>query len=233
MLELHKVALRFGPVRVLHGIDFRLAPGERVGILGASGAGKSSLLKMAAGLLPATHGACINSFRHSLLVFQEPRLLPWRRTQENIEIPLLASGLNKAEAHERALHWLSRVGLASSARAWPRELSGGMAQRATLARAFALQPDLLLLDEPFSALDRSLRTDLAQLCTECSHDTGAAMLCISHHPEELAGMVERCVLIEGGKLTPCSIDSSIERKPRHTAPRTRPHISSIQEPLAS
>lgn len=201
MLELREVSLRFGPVQVLDKVDFRLEPGECVGVLGASGAGKSSLLKMAAGLLPATQGACVNSFRHALLVFQEPRLLPWRRTQENVEIPLIASGVPRTEARERALHWLSRVGLASSARAWPRELSGGMAQRAALARAFALQPDLLLLDEPFSALDPALRTDLARLCAECARDTGAAMLCISHHPEELAGMVERCVLIADGKLS--------------------------------
>jgi ABC-type nitrate/sulfonate/bicarbonate transport system ATPase subunit len=233
MLELRKVSLHFGPVRVLDGIDFSLAPGERVGILGASGAGKSPLLKMAAGLLPATHGACMNSFRHSLLVFQEPRLLPWRRTQENVEIPLIASGLSKPEAHERALHWLSRVGLASSVRAWPRELSGGMAQRAALARAFALQPDLLLLDEPFSALDRTLRTDLAQLWAECARDTGAAMLCISHHPEELAGMVERCVLIEGGTLTSHDVESWKERKPQPSTPIAPTSISSIQESLAS
>lgn len=225
MLELRQVSLKFGPVQVLDGIDFRLAPGERVGVLGASGAGKSSLLKMAAGLLPATQGACVNSFRHALLVFQEPRLLPWRRTRENIEIPLIAAGVPKTEARERALHWLARVGLTSSAYAWPRELSGGMAQRAALARAFALQPDLLLLDEPFSALDRALRTDLAQLCAECACDTGAALLCISHHPEELAGMVDRCVLIKGGKL------ASYSAKPS-TAGSPHP-ISSEQESFAS
>src|SRR5690606_33151453 len=177
--------------------------------------------------------ACMNSFRHSLLVFQEPRLLPWRRTQENVEIPLIASGLGKPEAHERALHWLSRVGLASSVRAWPRALYGGMAQRAALARGFALRPDLLLLDEPFSALDRTLRTDLAQLCAECARDTGAAMLCISHHPEELAGMVERCVMIEGGTLTSHDVESWKERKPQPSTPIAPTSISSIQESLAS
>src|SRR5690606_9616016 len=160
MLELRSVSLSFGDLSILDTVDFTLRPGERVGIVGASGAGKSSLLKMAAGLLPTTSGACVNSYRHPLLVFQEPRLLPWRRVLQNVEIPLLAAGTAKQEAQARAYHWLGRVGLAASAHAWPHELSGGMAQRASLARAFALQPDLLLLDEPFSALDPALRADL-------------------------------------------------------------------------
>src|SRR5690606_14760419 len=166
MLELRQVSLKFGSRSVLDGVDFRLAAGERVGVLGASGAGKSSLLKMAAGLLPATSGAMVNSYRHPLLVFQGPRLLPWRRLRENVEIPLLAAGCPKEQARDRADHWLGKVGLSGYHDAWPRELSGGMAQRAALARAFALQPDLLLLDEPFSALDPALRADLGALCIQ-------------------------------------------------------------------
>ncbi len=213
MLELCAVSLNFGKVAVLDGIDFALRPGERVGMLGASGTGKSSLLKMAAGLLAASSGACINSYRHPLLVFQEPRLLPWRRIHQNIEIPLLAAGLSARQAQVRAEHWLARVGLAASAQAWPHELSGGMAQRASLARAFALEPDLLLLDEPFSALDPALRADLGKLCVQCAADTGAAMLCISHHPHELVEMVERCILIADQKIQSFELgDSAASRQ---------------------
>lgn len=208
MLELRQVSLKFGSRCVLDSVDLRLAAGERVGVLGASGAGKSSLLKMAAGLLPATSGAVVNSYRHPLLVFQEPRLLPWRRLRENVEIPLLATGCPKEQARDRADHWLGKVGLSGYHDAWPRELSGGMAQRAALARAFALQPDLLLLDEPFSALDPALRADLGTLCIQCLRDTGAAMLCISHHPHELVNMVDRCILISRGKLIQFDIDDS-------------------------
>ena len=208
MLELRNVSLRFGTISVLDQVNFVLRPGERVGILGASGTGKSSLLKMAAGLLATSSGACINSYRHPLLVFQEPRLLPWRRIQQNIEIPLRAAGHSKQDAHARARRWLARVGLASSSRAWPHELSGGMAQRAALARAFALQPDLLLLDEPFSALDPALRADLGKLCSECVADTGAAMLCISHHPHELVDMVDRCVLIADRRITAFDLEAT-------------------------
>lgn len=208
MLELRRASLDFGPLSILDQVDFILRPGERVGIVGASGAGKSSLLKMAAGLVSTSSGACINSYRHPLLVFQEPRLLPWRRVLQNVEIPLLAAGHSRQQAQARAFHWLGRVGLASSLHAWPHELSGGMAQRASLARAFALQPDLLLLDEPFSALDPALRNDLGKLCVECVADTGAAMLCISHHPHELVHMVDRCVLIANRRITEFELDGT-------------------------
>lgn len=233
MLELRKLSLRFGTARVLDAIDFSLAPGERVGVLGASGAGKSTLLKLAAGLLKASSGACINSYRHALLVFQEPRLLPWRSVQDNIEIPLLASGCSKQEASNRASHWLDRVGLASVGKAWPGELSGGMAQRAALARAFAMQPDLLLLDEPFSALDPALRATLSALCTECVKDTGAALLCISHHPHELVEMVDRCILIANGKLQSFDFESSSNNQSRAIAADALHHTLLNLEPKAS
>lgn len=200
MFELRKASLSFGAKRVLDNVDVRLSPGERIGVLGPSGAGKSSLLKLAAGLLQPNTGTIINSFRHCVLVFQEPRLLPWRRVSENVEIPLLAQGINRQEAARRAKHWLARVGLADVGRHWPRELSGGMAQRVGLARAFALEPDCLLLDEPFSALDLALRNEMGQLCLQASSETGAALLCISHHPKELANIVHRCIHIENGQL---------------------------------
>jgi NitT/TauT family transport system ATP-binding protein len=202
MFEMRQVSLNFGPARVLDAIDFCVRPGERIGLLGASGSGKSTLLKLAAGVLKASQGACINSFRHSLLVFQEPRLLPWRRIHENIQIPLRAAGCTKQEAHRRAHHWLERVGLPDCANSWPSELSGGMAQRASLARAFALEPDFLLLDEPFSALDPALRIMLGNLCTDFVRDTGAALLCISHHPQELVRIVDHCVVLASGQLQP-------------------------------
>ncbi|NYT59936.1 ABC transporter ATP-binding protein [Alcaligenaceae bacterium] len=231
MLELRAVSLNFGTVAVLDNIDFFLRPGERVGLLGASGTGKSSLLKMAAGLLATSSGACLNSYRHPLLVFQEPRLLPWRRIHQNIEIPLLAAGLSPQQAQARAQHWLARVGLAASAQAWPHELSGGMAQRAALARAFALEPDLLLLDEPFSALDPALRADLGQLCVQCAADTGAAMLCISHHPHELVDMVERCVLITDRKTKLFELGNSAASRQEVAQMLHRTLLN--QEPLSS
>ncbi|KSW27096.1 MULTISPECIES: ATP-binding cassette domain-containing protein [unclassified Pseudomonas] len=202
MLEWHGVDLVLGERRVFADVSLRLLPGERVGILGPSGAGKSSLLRLAAGLLRPRRGRLENGFRHPVLAFQEPRLLPWCRVAENLEIPLRASGLERAAARRMASHWLERVGLAGHERAWPHQLSGGMAQRVALARAFSIEPDLLLLDEPFSALDPALRESLLDLCRDWLASSGAALLCVSHHPAELIGLVERFVLVNDGALQP-------------------------------
>jgi len=230
MFELRNVSLWFGPQRVLDNVDFSLAPGERVGVIGPSGAGKSSLLKLAAGLLEPSTGQCVNTFRHPVLVFQEPRLLPWRSITENIEIPLLAAGMDKNQATRQAAHWLERVGLANAGARWPRELSGGMAQRAALARAMALQPDCLLLDEPFSALDQALRESLGALCRQCVLDTGAALLCISHHPQELVRIVDRCVRISDGRLHDDAI--AIPARTNHSEAAPSPTPAQFFQPQA-
>lgn len=211
MLELNQIGLQFGARQVLRDFDLHVQPGERIGILGASGAGKSSILKLAAGLLNAQHGTLRNGFRHPVLVFQEPRLLPWCTVLENVEIPLRAARHSAADARRLALEWLQRVGLQDRVHAWPRQLSGGMAQRVALARAFALQPDLLLLDEPFSALDPGLRRSLAQLCEVGLKHTGAALLYVSHHPHELVELVDRCVLLEGCRGHHYTIDDPQQR----------------------
>nr|WP_315258921.1 ABC transporter ATP-binding protein [uncultured Duganella sp.] len=199
MLDYSNLSIRLGERDVLAGFDLRLQAGERVGMLGASGAGKSSVLKLAAGLLKPSAGTLRQTFRHPVLVFQEPRLLPWCSMLDNVTLPLEAAGARRDEARMTALSWLERVGLRDQAACWPRELSGGMAQRVALARAFALQPDLLLLDEPFSALDPGLRRALTQLCDACLRDSCAALLYVSHHPHELVELVDRCVLLENGK----------------------------------
>ena len=199
MLEFKNLDLRFGSVTVLSGINLELKQGQRMGLLGPSGVGKSTLLRLASGLLKPSSGQLHNGYRNPLLVFQEPRLLPWRRVQENIEIPLRAAGYSASAASSHALHWLNQVDLGGVAQSWPGELSGGMAQRVSLARAFALQPDLLLLDEPFSALDPALRASLSALCRRYLDSTGAALLCISHHPHELMELTDSCLLLTHGK----------------------------------
>lgn len=209
MLEMDTLTLRFGAQTVLEQVDLRLAPGERLGLLGPSGAGKSSLLRLAAGLLPPSAGVLRNTFRHPVLMFQEPRLLPWRNALDNVVLPLRAAGHGKAEARAAAAGWLSRVGLDAAAQAWPGELSGGMAQRVSLARALALEPDLLLLDEPFSALDPALRRQLSACCHEELARRGAALLCISHDPQELLGLVDRCAVVDQGRVTPIPLSGRI------------------------
>ncbi len=200
MLEMRDLSLSFGPRAVLDGIRLDVRPGERIGVIGPSGAGKSTLLRLAAGLLRPDSGTCRNAFLRTRLVFQEPRLLPWRSVADNLDIALHAGGVPAGEIAARRDRWLARVGLADAARAWPGELSGGMAQRAALARALALEPDLLLLDEPFSALDPALRADLGRLCADQARATGAALVCISHQPWELAGLVDRILCVADGRI---------------------------------
>lgn len=198
MLELTHIALDFGGAPVLDDFSLQVTPGERVGLLGPSGSGKSTVLKLACGLLRPRQGRCDNQYKRTALVFQEPRLLPWCRLRDNLILPLRAAGHSATAARDIADDWLARVGLADAATRWPGQLSGGMAQRASLARAFALKPDLLLLDEPFSALDPGLRFGLAALCDELLRQSGASLLCVSHHPHELVPWVDRCVLLRDG-----------------------------------
>lgn len=199
MLELSHVQVLFGQKPVLQDLSFTLKAGQRLGVLGPSGEGKSTLLRLVAGLIKPDNGQIWNEFRHPVLVFQQPRLLPWRSVLDNVQIPLRAQGLSATQATERAMYWLGQVELADVAQSWPGELSGGMAQRVALARAFALQPDLLLLDEPFSALDPALRNSLAQVCLRCLEETGAALLYVSHQPRELMRVADSCLLLQKGQ----------------------------------
>ncbi|KAF1686145.1 nitrate ABC transporter ATP-binding protein [Pseudoxanthomonas broegbernensis] len=225
MLELDGIALDLGGRRVLAGFALRLARGERLGLVGPSGAGKSSVLKLAAGLLVPGAGRVRNGFARPCLVFQEPRLLPWRSVRENLVIPLRAAGRTRDDARSVAETWLARVGQAGEAGAWPRQLSGGMAQRVALARAFALEPDLLLLDEPFGALDPELRRTLGALCDAELARTGAALVCVSHHPQELGERVDRCIRLEGGRAWPHALPGHAPRAPGR-APALPGHPSS-------
>jgi ABC-type nitrate/sulfonate/bicarbonate transport system ATPase subunit len=153
-----------GPA-VLQGIDLTLVPGEFVALLGASGCGKSTLLRLVAGLEQATAGevrlgeAPVRDVDpRCAVVFQEPRLLPWRSVAANV-----ALGARHAGGAASPQRLLDQVGLGDAAGAWPHQLSGGMAQRAALARALAGRPDVLLLDEPFAALDALTRLRMGDL----------------------------------------------------------------------
>ncbi|MFV3130623.1 ABC transporter ATP-binding protein [Niveispirillum sp. KHB5.9] len=148
----------------LDGVDLRVAEGEFLSLLGPSGCGKSSILRLVAGLMTPT-GGTVDWVRPLArgdigFVFQEPTLMPWARIIDNVRLPLDLAGVARAEADERAADGLRRVGLGDFLRAFPRELSGGMKMRAALARALVTRPRLLLLDEPFAALDEITRLKL-------------------------------------------------------------------------
>ena len=180
-------------VAVLDDIDLDIEPGEVVALLGRSGSGKSTLLRLMAGLIAPSEGRIerdgqplrgVN--RDVAIVFQSFALLPWLTVLENTAVGLEARGLGEKEVRRRALRALAMVGLEGSAEAYPRELSGGMRQRVGFARAFVMEPALLLMDEPFSALDvltaENLRRDIDELWAGGTFPAGSIVI-VTHSIE--------------------------------------------------
>ena len=172
MLELKNVCFSYGEQEILRDISLRLDCGERMAITGPSGCGKTTLLRIADGLLTASCGSVSNDFKRTAIMFQEPRLLPWLTAEENVSLVL-----NDADAHNSAIEWLTRFGLQDDLNKKPHELSGGMQQRVALARTMAYNGDLLLLDEPFKALDEETKNSAIRTVSEY---TNAAIILITH-----------------------------------------------------
>lgn len=194
VVRLRGVRRTFGEQTVLDGIDLDLGPGEFVAVLGTSGSGKTTLLRVLAGLDPGATGD-IHTGREPAVVFQDPRLLPWRSALQNV-----ALGLRGEDPESRARAALAEVGLEGRERAWPRELSGGQRQRVALARALVREPDLLLLDEPFSALDALTRISAQQLVHTLWKRHRPAVLLVTHDVEEALLLADRTLLIADGEL---------------------------------
>jgi len=189
---------------VLQDVDLHLAPGEIVALLGPSGSGKSTLLRIIAGLVPADGGEVRyrgqplhGPARGIAMVFQSFALFPWLTVQQNVELGLEARGVSAEERARRAAQAIALIGLAGFEGALPRELSGGMRQRVGIARALVVEPDVLLMDEAFSALDvltgERLREDILQLWQGGSMPT-QAMLIVSHNIEEAVLMADRVLV---------------------------------------
>ncbi|MCE0915786.1 ABC transporter ATP-binding protein [Pseudomonas sp. NMI760_13] len=196
---------RFQGHTVLDGLDLDLAPGEFVALLGRSGSGKTTLLRALAGLDRVEAGTLEVPGAHAA-VFQEPRLMPWKRAWRNVVL-----GLRGAEPKARALAALREVGLAHRTEAWPGTLSGGEAQRVALARALVREPQLLLLDEPFAALDALTRIRMHQLILELWRTHQPSVLLVTHDVDEALLLADRVVVLEAGRLA----EQIPIRLPRH------------------
>ena len=181
-------------------LDLTLHPGEIVAVVGASGAGKSTLLRLLAGLEPALASGAVARTPGATtgFVFQAPTLMPWADALANVALPLELAGAPRAEARRRAAEALTAVGLGDRLAARPRQLSGGMAMRVSLARALVVEPDLLLLDEPFAALDsvtrRRLIEDLHRLWA--ARGPRPAVAFVTHDVEEAVYLAGRAVVLD-------------------------------------
>jgi NitT/TauT family transport system ATP-binding protein len=191
------VVKRYGSREVLSGLSFEIHRREIVGLLGRSGIGKTTLLKLIAGLEKPTRGKIRVQARRIGYVFQEPRLLPWKTTLENVSLPLRSAGLQRKEAVERASRLLAAMNLSEFLGSYPAQLSGGMCQRVSLARAFAVDPDILLLDEPFSSLDIEMKNELQAMLMERLAVQPATVLYVSHAPEEVRQVADRILTLTG------------------------------------
>lgn len=188
------------PLNVIENVNFNMCEGEIVALLGKTGSGKSTLLRIIAGLTAPSSGDVV--YRNTpvrgpapgiSMVFQNFALMPWLTVLENVELGLEALGISRKERRERALHAIDIIGMDGFESAYPKELSGGMRQRVGVARALVLKPDLLIMDEPFSALDvltaETLRSDVLELWHEESHMKG--ILFVTHNIEEAVMIADR------------------------------------------
>lgn len=207
-ITIDQVSKQFGSGQearqVLAGVTLTIAAGEVVALLGASGCGKSTLLRLIAGLERPSSGvvsldgtAVTGSDPRCSVVFQEPRLFPWKSVVENVAI-----GARRHAGALSAEQILGRVGLAGHAGDWPHELSGGMAQRAALARALAGAPEVLLLDEPFAALDALNRLRMQDLLSEICAESKPTTVMVTHDVDEAIRLADRIVVLGG---TPAAV----------------------------
>ncbi|WP_445000271.1 ABC transporter ATP-binding protein [Halomonas mongoliensis] len=204
------------PLTVLKGIDLSIQGGESLAIVGASGSGKTTLLRVLAGLEHPDRGevridgAPIHGLgRERAVIFQEPRLLPWLTVLGNVAFGLEVQGLPKAEAEARARRYIRLVGLAEFEGAWPRQLSGGMAQRVGIARALTVQPEILLLDEPLGALDAMTKMSMQEELVRIWSEEGVTMVLVTHDLEEAIFLADRVLVLpttKGGGIRLIDID---------------------------
>jgi NitT/TauT family transport system ATP-binding protein len=227
-----------GLVRALEDVSFDVRPGEFISLVGPSGCGKTTLLRLMNGLIEAEEGEITVTGKKPqpgpdlAMVFQSARLLPWRTVTGNIEFALKLRGHDRNESRQRALALLGAVGLRDFADAYPHELSGGMQQRVGLARALAVEPKVLLMDEPFAALDAMTREVLRGELLQMWARRRMAIVFVTHDIDEAIFLSQRIVLL---KPRPGRVDEILDvnlPEPRwEIDPRTLPEFTAMREHL--
>ena len=205
MLQISHLSADYGGKPALADINLTLESGELLVVLGPSGCGKTTLLNLIAGFVPYQHGSITLAGQRVTgpgaergVVFQNEGLLPWRNVQDNVALGLQLAGVDKAQRRQAAAQMLKKVGLEGAEKRFIWQLSGGQRQRVGIARALAANPQLLLLDEPFGALDAFTREQMQTLLLKLWHETGKQVLLITHDIEEAIFMATELVLLSPG-----------------------------------
>lgn len=205
MLQISHLSADYGGKPALADINLTLESGELLVVLGPSGCGKTTLLNLIAGFVPYQHGSITLEGQRVTgpgaergVVFQNEGLLPWRNVQDNVALGLQLAGVDKAQRRQAAAQLLKKVGLEGAEKRFIWQLSGGQRQRVGIARALAANPQLLLLDEPFGALDAFTREQMQTLLLTLWHETGKQVLLITHDIEEAIFMATELVLLSPG-----------------------------------
>lgn len=214
-VRLRQFTRRFGETLVLDRLDLDIAPGEFVALLGRSGSGKTTLLRTLAGLDPVI-GQDVTVPKSRAVVFQDARLLPWKKVWRNVALGLGGSAVDNRARAEAAL---KEVGLAHRLDAWPATLSGGEAQRVALARALVREPQLLLLDEPFAALDALTRIRMHGLVLSLWRAHNPSVLLVTHDVDEAIALADRILVLDQGRI----IGSEAVPNPRQRETDARSH----------
>ncbi|EJB06591.1 ABC-type nitrate/sulfonate/bicarbonate transport system, ATPase component [Rhizobium leguminosarum bv. trifolii WSM597] len=206
-------------LQVLKDINLHIRSGESLAIVGASGSGKTTLLRVLAGLEESDTGEVLVDGKairgvgaERAVIFQEPRLLPWLDVLDNVAFGLETRGLSREQARGRARHYVKLVGLQQFEAAYPRQLSGGMAQRVGIARALAVQPEILLLDEPLGALDAMTKIGMQQELARIWRDEDVTTILVTHDLEEAIYLADRILILPREKgAEPRLIDIDLPR----------------------
>jgi NitT/TauT family transport system ATP-binding protein len=233
-LVLEDLALSYplpgGALRAFEGVYLRIAAGGVAAVVGPSGCGKTSIIRAVAGLRPPAAGRILvgpgGSGARMAVILQDYGLLPWKSVSANVELPLLLAGVGAGERRSRAAALLGELGLGDFARFYPARLSGGMRQRVALARALVQEPEILLMDEPFSSLDALTRESMQETLLELQRRHGTTVLLVTHSIEEAAYLADEVYVMRG--RNPGRVTARVEAPDRPASGGARARGSSFR-----
>lgn len=191
MINFSNVSKSFNGLTVLNNLSFKIIPNEFITIIGPSGIGKTTILRLITGSIRPDSGSVKVTESKTGYIFQEPRLLPWKTAIENISLGLQAGGMDKKKACNASLKWIERLGLKGFENYYPAQLSGGMMQRVSIGRALAIEPDILLMDEPFSHLDMELKSSLFSILEDLLKCYRTTVVYVTHDMLEALRLSDR------------------------------------------